>query len=274
MLGLTAACGGDQPLAPTAGPVAGPTAGGAAVTRSGVELLVLVDETGQARRVLIVRDERDPRVRAVERLGFRELSAGPTTGDGIAPSTRDLLGTAASRGIPLRYRRSPSAWDAVLDVQAQAFMSRQTPFAEGSASIAASNSSPTEPMRLVNQALVSLETELNDLLANQPGNGCTAMDAAPESGVVHSTQNDTGDPCADERADAESSFRIAAATTILAITEVIAGIVSPPLLPGIAAALPGTMLGVWGATESYSRDRRDLLKCEAQHPQYFQNRRR
>jgi hypothetical protein len=110
MLGLTAACGGDQPLAPTAGPVAGPTAGGAAVTRSGVELLVLVDEAGQARRVLIVRDERDPRVRAVERLGFRTLTSEALAAGGVDASTRAMFAAGEAKGLRVTYRRASATW--------------------------------------------------------------------------------------------------------------------------------------------------------------------
>jgi hypothetical protein len=107
MLGLTAACGGDQPLAPTAGPVAGPTAGGAAVTRSGVELLVLVDEAGQPHRVLIVRDERDPRVRELARLGYRMLSPREGKGDEVATDTRAIFAAVAAKGVVVSFYRSP-----------------------------------------------------------------------------------------------------------------------------------------------------------------------
>lgn len=115
-LTVTGACGSDQAVAPeaTSAP-AGPAA--LAPAAGGAELLVLVDEKGTARRVLIVRGERDPRRREVERLGFRTLSHDAVTNGGVDAVSRGLFAAGETKGIPVRYFQAASVWDQAFDAQ-------------------------------------------------------------------------------------------------------------------------------------------------------------
>ena len=261
MLGLTAACGGDQPLAPTAGPVAGPTAGGAAVTRSGVELLVLVDEAGQARRVLIVRDERDPRVRAVERLGFRELMSGSAADGGVSATTRQLFAPARTHGMPTRFLRAEYGERLGHGAMSVAGMEYAgLPRSALATGLGASNGG--EPRAILDSALLSLENNLNAILAE--GAMADERNIEPHAGTA--VAPDGGEePCADERSDANVSRAQVVAMTLFGAAEIM--VVGPtPLLP-FAVAQVGYQMGQVYA--QYHRDMRELRQCIAAHPEYY-----
>lgn len=261
MLGLSAACGGDQALAPTAGPVAGPTAGGAAVTRSGVELLVLVDEAGQARRVLIVRDERDPRVRAVERLGFRTLTSEALAAGGVDASTRAMFAAGEGKGLPVRYQRTAGVWTQTMDAEvgnraAEPMLVPPRASAYGAATAGTIRTT-------VDSALASLEATMNEVLADD----LRLKDAGPGRDVqpTDCITADAEDPCADERSDANwERLKLTGKTIGIA-----AGFVMMAETPALWPSVPRATLAASGVMAEqyadYGKAMRELRQCEAAH---------
>jgi hypothetical protein len=269
MLGLTAACGGDQALAPTAGPVAGPTAGGAAVTRSGVELLVLVDEAGQARRVLIVRDERDPRVRAVERLGFRTRTPQGMTAGGVDAATHQLFAAAEAKGLPVRFQQAEGAWTPVME--SAIARSLKTP-SHGSPGISGSLQDLTQQAAVeqqISNALTIFERGINEALnhrVSETSSSGTLFHQSLDSPAHDGTE---GEPCAEERTDASATRRHLLETVAVYVAGLAAMVTQPELWPAIPVAIITAIKDFDQANDAYRRDMRTLARCEAAHPEYY-----
>ena len=178
-LAMAAACSSDQGLAPEAVPP--PAAPNPALPASmGAALLVLVDETGTARRVLIVRNQRDPRRQQVERLGFRSFTPAADANGGMDVATRALHDAGEATGLPVTYHRRTDGWtlavDASLDSTAVA---KQTSLVQAAALSEASGGIP-EQIAAINASLRDAEDNLN--LAVQAV--CASASRSPSAGGV------------------------------------------------------------------------------------------
>ncbi len=260
-LTLGAACGGDLAVAPAAVPSPAERTTGAATT-SGAELLVLVDETGAARRVLIVRDERDPRRRQVERLGFRTLTREAMAAGQVDAATRAAFASGEAKGLPVRYQRTDGGWTPALDAQVGDVVAAPrstTPRAATTTGV--SNASTVRAT--VDSALASLEATMNQVLADDLREGSDGS-GQDTSGAAYLSP-DSGDPCADERSDANwERFWLIGKTIGIAVGFVLMA-EAPALWPKLPAATVSAAAAMGEAYGDYSRAMRELRQCEAAH---------
>ncbi len=258
-LTLGAACGGDLAVAPAAVPSPAERTTGAATT-SGAELLVLVDETGAARRVLIVRDERDPRRRQVERMGFRTLTREAVAAGQVDAATRELFNQGAGKELPVTFRRSAHDWTPILTAMVADLAT--TPQIATRLAFAIDGTTSTRGVRAtVDSVMGSLESTLNAALADDARAGCnnSSPEVATNVGVIQAD----GDPCADERSDANWARGRLIAETIIISAQFALLAENPLLWTLLPWRVQAATLAMAEVNRAYAVSMRELRQCEA-----------
>jgi hypothetical protein len=270
MMALTVAgaCASDQAVAPeaTSAP-AGPAA--LAPAAGGAELLVLVDEKGAARRVLIVRGERDPRRREVERLGFRTLTQDAVTRGEVNAATQELFPLEVASGVTVSYRQVAAAWNAQTEALVERLAGSRNNERPGPslAAYTVEGATAHRASVVVDSALRALEAQFNEVLAVTAASGVFPASAAADHGHQANGSTRHLSMGADGPCDKESrNVKIALAAYSVTMRMALGGIVAAtPTGPGLLAAVGIGAFEVGVAYWALDAAMDDWHECQAKH---------
>jgi hypothetical protein len=157
------------------------------------QLLVLVDERGVARRVLIVRDQRDSRSQQIERLGFRSLTSAAVVHGSVDEATRALFAAGEAKGLAVTYLQSSGRWNPTMDAALHAELA---PVVRSSAQASFSSREGTDVearIAEVNAALRVAEDNMNRALDVVCGAYSHGPRAVAGLAAVYAHGDDEGD---------------------------------------------------------------------------------
>lgn len=156
VLSMLGACSSDVPVAPEVLP---PQLASSAATNHGeVELLVLVDESGDIRRSLLVYRTGDVRRSKLERLGFKRFLPQTIGEPNVSPRAQKRVSESMRSGMRITYYRPRGVWNVALGASLDSALptARQSAIHE-----IAEDMTIAEKIAVAESALITAEYNIN-----------------------------------------------------------------------------------------------------------------
>ncbi|WP_353267805.1 hypothetical protein [Gemmatimonas sp.] len=157
---ILSACASERALAPAAALEETPQMDVPRV-KSDAELLVLLDDAGAVRRVMVIGDKQDGRRRMVLSLGFRSLTLTNVANGAVNEEMTSLFSASQEKGLAVTYLRLAGKWSTSLEETLAMELATESDSRAFTRLSAESHQSIVERKAEINAALRKAEENMN-----------------------------------------------------------------------------------------------------------------